>query len=384
MPETQAARVVARYLRSRSLRASSISPKVALKLWRTCNVRIKKLTSGPEDAAKLQEAKRLYEELTDQLRPLATALEGVSIGRTDEARKFKNLKTWVTNLKRRCNPVWESELLDLSYQLDSNIESLGETLTSLARVADRMLDYQSIPKTISHPKYEIINQHGFRPEECAGILKVLDDATDIFTRAGFGDLAYGKVYLESDQGLGYAGVYQPTQDNVGLNVEANYRTSAVFTLVHEFGHRHWYQRLTSAQRDLYEDMYHSKGGSLDLATRESFWKALEAAGWDHRKAQHLVPTVLQATFTAYWKDRKSSVAVPDPMTATPERLPMLYKQFVLPKKRYVVLDETAIASVTDYGKTDVKEDYADVFAYHCHDKPLTADAAARFKAVTGR
>mgnify|MGYP007071599938 CR=1 FL=1 len=55
-------------------------------------------------------------------------------------------------------------------------------------------------------------------------------------------------------------------------------------------------------------------------------------------------------------------AEPDPKSVEENR-ERVYKQFVLPGRRYYLFDDEGIESVTDYGKTNVGEDFAEVFAY---------------------
>jgi hypothetical protein len=44
-------------------------------------------------------------------------------------------------------------------------------------------------------------------------------------------------------------------------------------------------------------------------------------------------------------------------------------------------DEREILPVSDYGKSNIDEAFAEVFAYYCLDRKLTADQEASFKAV---
>ena len=63
---------------------------------------------------------------------------------------------------------------------------------------------------------------------------------------------------------------------------------------------------------------------------------------------------------------------------------MVRQQFVRPKHRYYVIDHRTLSSVTDYGQTNVNEDFAEVFAHYCSKMRLTPDAAERFFEATGK
>jgi len=359
---------------------ATVSPKDMLRSFESYRGRILPLL---RDESKTAELVALYSEMTEKVRPLAFALEGVSFQRPDEARKLKNLQGWLRTIERLTKPSSLEGEDRPQIAISVRLDYLEEALKSVARSGARIEDYTKIEKQIPHGTYTILNKHGFRPEEYAEPLRTLDEASKLVSSAGFGSVVYGEVVLESNKGGGYAGMYLHSGDYIKLNVASKYRFDAVYTLVHELGHRVWYKRLSDAQRDAYEDAYVGAAKPISLAQREAFWKALEDADFDPKRAKLALAKELQEVFLAYWQER-SKVTLPPTIKGVAQNREMFYRGFVLPKTRYVILDTEQVSSVTDYGKTNVLEDFAEVFAHFCVGKPLSPDAALRFREATGK
>jgi len=368
--------VAQRYL----LATAAITPQQALALVQRYE---RQLLGKMDDPAEL---KRLYLEMAEQIRPLASALDGVVMQRTDEARKLKNVKSWLAMIRRRTDPTSFDDTRPERWDtaVSAWLIDLTDALKSLTRVKDRLTGYSSVEKVIPHGKYEIINKHGYRPEEYADALALLDDASEKIKQAGFGQAVYGTVILEAHTDRGYAGIYHHESDVIGLNMAARNRINGVYTLVHELGHRVWHKLVSDQQRDRYEDLYYGTAPlSFSLQTRELFWEALEASSWDARSARARLPKELQSAFSEYWADYKKGNVLPNQKNLGVS-LEVVRQQFVRPKHRYYVIDHRTLSSVTDYGQTNVKEDFAEVFAHYCSKMRLTPDAAERFFEATGK
>lgn len=251
--------------------------------------------------------------------------------------------------------------------------------TEARRVAHRHL--LATAGIIPHGRFKIINDHGYTSDEYAAPLEVLDAAADIVTKAGFGNCVYGEVELASvtHRFFNHAGLYQSDEDSIQLNVAVTPRFDLVYTLVHELGHRLWHKFLSSTARDQYEDDYFGAAKVITVADRELFWEALEKADFNARRTKALLPESLRPLFEAYWVGIKKKHKSDLPRTF-PRGLPdYWYRAIVRPNARYVVVDPASVQSVTDYGKKNVREDFAEVFAHFCTKKPLTDDAKARFE-----
>jgi hypothetical protein len=381
---SRATRVLVRYLTAEA----RVSPKAALDIFRRYAPKIEANRDGDPTMAA-----QLYLEMAGQIHPLSEALEGVVIQRKDEQRKLDHLRVLLRRLGRATEPntlkSWDSED-ELASWIKIRLEGLEEILRSLVRIGVRLSEYtESIQRTYSYGPYTVVNHHGFRAEEVEQALKNLDDATTLVQASGFRSAIYGEITLESPKGVSYAGKYEATPDTIQLNVAARNRFDAVYTLVHEIGHRVWFKLLTDAQRDAYEDQYFGTANrAISVPERETMWHAFQRAEFNPRRVKALLPTELRDVWGAYWKERSkvtrwpkpAELANPGPNVMT---LETVHRNFVMPKTRYVVLDES-VRSVTDYGKTNVREDFAEVFAHYCSGKPLTDDAELRFSAATGR
>ena len=377
-----ATRVLARYLAATAL----LTPKEALAVFKRYAPRIESQLSEPAKAAEL------YHEMAGKLQPMSQGLAGVVIQRKDEQRKLENLKKLLRAVERAtaADSLRALEGEELESWIRIRLENLEETLKSLVRTGDRLTEYaQGIPRSFLHGKYTIVNRHGFRPEETQQALAVLDEATAYVDKAGFRASIYGDVVLESPKGVAYAGKYTATTDTIQLNVAARKRFDSVYTLVHEIGHRVWHKLLSEQERDTYEDQYFSTATrAISLQEREAMWEAFLAAKFNARQVRSRLPTELRELWSPYWSERGKAMHWPTPAElANPSPLSMsletMHRNFVRPKQRYVVLDES-VRSVTDYGKTNVQEDFAEVFAHYCSGKPLTVDAKERFRTATGR
>lgn len=335
----------------------------------------------------LDKAVALFQQLGDTLRPLATILDGVTITRTDEARKLKNVKIWLNHLKYPFDPKWVLEDNALAWIWHS-LGTVEEALKSLGRVEDRLVGYKTVEKTFKHGPFVVENRFGYRPEEYEESLTVLDQAAGKIQKAGFGSILYGDIILvTSKQGgirLGWAGLYRPEQDHIVLNVEAKHRYDDVFTLVHELGHRHWYKGLTGAQRVAYEHLY-AQGGGLPLEAREDMWQALVKAEFSPKRAVgYLRDKSLGDTLQAYTKAR---------FDRTPQKelwntyqkggAPWMEKNFIRPRDAYVFVERTKVVTVSDYARTNVKEDYAETFAHYVLGMPIPDEVMGRFRLALG-
>ena len=369
--------VAARY----TLATAPVTPKQALAIAKQYAGRITRGAAAPA------ELRRAYLEMAKRIRPLGSLLQDVTIQRSDEARKLKSVQQWLRVVLLRTDPEKIEEIPDdeLDVALPMRLESLIDTLKSLARVESRLTDYTSVEKVIPHGAYKILNQHGFRPDEYQGVIQLLDAASEVIARAGFGQAVYGEVSLESKPGQRWAGLYSHRSDDISLNMGVNHRDgSAVYSLVHELGHRVWFKFLSETQREHYEDQYFGTAPlRFSLQDREQFWHAWEESGWDARAARKRLPVPLQEPFAAYLADYKKHGVSPNTkgLQISPE---MLRRQFVRSDARYIVLDHKDLSSVTDYGQTSVLEDFAEVFAHHCLGYRLTLDARDRFHQATGK
>ena len=333
----------------------------------------------------LDTALQVWADLVAPYEPIREFVNGLHIERKDEARKFKNLKDAVAPLKYMTNPAYLYHLgedpISVRAMLIRSLDVLGDTTGFLSRHLDRIQDYGAIEKEFQHGPFTVENKYGYRPDGYTVPLQVLDKAAEYLRSAGYGNLLYGKILLVGNAtGKGYAGRYVPTSDVVLLNVEAHYRKSNVYTLVHEFGHRHWHVTLTRDAQEAYTNDYQGSEPYLSVDDRKAMFNALVKAGFSVTKAKgDLGPTLAEAIGPYMQETWEMSMRE---LRAWFNRKPAEVEQIVVrPRSTYVRIKGRRPVSVTDYGRTNVKEDYAEVFAHVVMGKPISEDAEMRFMAA---
>ena len=310
-------------------------------------------------AGNINEARDLYLSLLEPISSFATALEGVVLHRKDEKNKLLKLEILLNRIKNRTHPrsierFRELEGKELEYYITGDLETLTEILKSLSRLEGRLDDYKAIERNFKHGPFEIRNDYGFRVEEYEEPLKILEKASDAVGRAGYGKVLYGTVVLASQSKMpsrNAAGVYVNQSDLIYLNVESKYRYDAVYTIVHELGHRYWYKFLSDPQREAYEDAYSGTSRNLTVADREAMYLALEKANFDPKLARTLLSGPLKDILPEYWKLAKGIFKSPNVSPETKKR------NFTLPSVKYFHFESERPTSVTDYGRTNVREDF---------------------------
>jgi len=339
----------------------------------------------------VEEAIAAYERLAKELRPLGGLLEGVRVQRRDEQRKLKTVTKKVKLIQRYTTPGHMQEFFQgagiepNTYGVQLSMEDLVDTAKGILRYYDRIEGYRSLEQSFQHGPFTMLNIYGYRPDEYEGALVVLDKAAEAVRAAGFSSVLYGEVRIVGgDSNRGFAGKFRGETDTVLLNADASNRFSSVYTLVHELGHRHWFKVLNRSQREAYDEAYAGTSTVLTVAQRETMWEAWKKSGYNARKMKRLLPPALFDLWRVYYKELKGSVAtVPDPRLDISEDL--VKKLVVKPGIRFWTLEEFGLpSSVTDYGRTSVIEDYAEVFAHFVLGKTLTEDAKSRFMQATGR
>ena len=336
-------------------------------------------------------AKKLFMSLGEKLKPLASVLDGVTITRGDEARKLKNIKLWLRQISYPFDPK-DLNGPHADVYISQGIGTVEDALKSLSRVESRLESYLNVEAEFKHGPFTVINRHGFRSDEYGDALAVLDEAAQKIQAKGFGSVVYGKVYLVSaGQGKmrkGWAGMYREGTDEFLLNVEARHRHDSIFTIVHELGHRHWHKALSGAQRVLYEALYSQ--GALTLEARQDMWQALVKGQFSPRKSLPFLQDKSRADdLIAYFKDQYSATGLSqrDLGKAYERGEAWVEQNFVRPRSPYVFIGDPSskkTVTVSDYAKTNVKEDYAETFAFYVLGMPIPPEVMERFRPAIGK
>jgi len=344
----------------------------ALQAFKRARPRIEALLRAGDAPA----AKERYLELGKALQPLASALDDVKITRPDEQRKMKNVVTWLRVLRYPFEERFlEGDADEQDIWISQSLGQIGNVLTSLARVADRIEGYVKVEKEFDHGPWRIVNKYGFSPGEYSAPLSVLDDASERVRAKGFGNLVYGKVFLESVVSRpGVAGEYFKANDSIALSVDARGRHSDVFTLVHELGHRRWNQHVPPDVRDQYEDMF--SAGGLTVEQRQDIFQALVKGEFQPRAAKRFLQDKA-LPLTEYLKEINFSPK--DYARAHREGQPYVERQIVRPNHRYVRLKSRQVETVSDYARTNVQEDFAETFATYVFNMAIPPSVMDRYR-----
>ena len=326
-----------------------------------------------------------YEQAASALRPLGGLLDGVTVERQSERRKLKNVRRNLSLIKRYTAPGF---LRDTEYQTAywawSSWETLEDAVKAVLRVWERVTGYQSLTRSFQHGPFTVENHYGYREEELTAPLSLLSGAMDQIRSRGFEEVLYGVVQIVSPKSGGFCGRYFKNGDFLQINADCQYRLGAVHTVVHELGHRFWFQKMTSAQQKAYDDAYSGTAGVVfSLGDREDMWQAFKEAGYTLRGAhRRLRNPALREHLSDYVRERrKGLLIVPDPRTGFMEA--HAQRAFVVPSVRNFFLGRPV--SVSDYAETGgVTEDFAEVFAFFCTGKRVDARALERFRDATGR
>lgn len=367
-----AARVACRYVWR--VQGSKALVRQALRDYREAQVEIAALLKKED----VPSAKQRFVELGVALKPLATALDGVKISRPDEQRKLKNVRMWLGRLQRAFDSVDRHEGLgDLEVYLYNTLDWIGETLKSLRNVRDRLEGYAAVEKTFRHGPWTIDNRYGYSKGEYVEPLGCLDEASQRIQAKGLGSVLYGEVRLESpQQDPGVAGRYWEASDLVLLHIGVRHRHSDVFTLVHELGHRYWHKVMSPAQRDVYEDQYSS--GGLTLGQREDIYQALVKAQFRPATARKFLrdPSLPIVEFVKQFGGYGGKAS--ENWKAYQEGHTWVERQIVRPKERYLRLDAVQVETVSEYARTNVREDYAETFASYVFGHAIPDSVMQRF------
>ena len=324
--------------------------------------------------------------LTPWVQTTRAQVKHVKIYRSTERTKLQNLYTRLATLdilttttdNLTMHGVWD------------RLTRIPNLIASISRMADRIQDYTTRPKEMIHGNFTVINNFGYTTEEIAGPLSVLDATTEKIKDAGFSQVLYGTIVLGNKAPRdNWAGTYIMSADLIELAQNARHRFDIVYTLVHEFGHREWYKFLTPEQQQQYEAAYAGTAQyRLTVEDRQRFWNALLAVDFNTRR----LPQVLSAEEAAIARSYYTS-------QITKEIRDLLRSKRMAWEMWQDLVDNTALfrfvrpntplvyptvksVSVTDYGDTSVKEDFAEVFAHVVLGMQVKPDALTRFTNAT--
>lgn len=348
-------------------------------------LRIQRQVGELAAAGKAEEILDKALELARILHPVAEALTQVSVQRADEQRKLNSLLDKLSPLRLFTAEHIKSVLTkNPEIRVPIAIANLEEGVRFLARNFARLEGYLSLERQFVHGPFLVVNEYGYQPGEYSVPLGFLDETASGLRTAGYGHLLYGQVNLVGAESRvrGAAGLYAPDVDQIFLNVDAR-RRDTVYVLTHEFGHRLWFKFLTPEARESYSDKYNGTAPHLTVTDREAIFEALVQADFSVARLRRYLPAELASRAVRYLKERLGA-ETQQSLRGSHARNPSdLRFRVVLPGKRFTFLEGARPQSITDYGRTNEKEDFAEVFAHVVTGKLLAGNAYDRFVAAVG-
>lgn len=371
------ARIAARYLAATAL----LPGREYLRVFNTARMDIERKIQA-EDYVGAMDA---FEAMAAQFRPVYEIATTIRVQRDDEKRRLQAFQDKIAPLRVLTRPGYIREGIesntDVWARLSVTVDRLEEIAKYLSRNISRLEGYDAIARDFRHGPFRIVNAYGFRPEEYAAPLEILDSAAAAIRKAGFDSVLYGDVQLVGGKGAGFSGRYYFSNDIVQLNLDAKFRYDTVYTLIHEFGHRHWHIALSEADREAYIAAYNGTAPHLTVGDRQAILDALVQTEFSAARAERLLPPRLGEVLTQYLRERLGATtqrALQGDWARRPEELRL---RIVVPRTSAYFVGDTRPHSVTDYGRTNPLEDYAEVFAHVVLGKVVDGRAYDRFQAA---
>lgn len=373
----------------RWLTASLLKGPEYLRLFETARTDIERRIRTED----LDGAMDVFETLMRQFRPVWETASSMVVRREDERRKFESFMTKIKPLRFMTRPGYIREdvesAIDAEVRLTVSLDRLDETVKFLSRNMNRLVGYETIEKTFKHGPFTIINHYGYRPDEIQIPLKLLDDVSALIQRAGFGNILYGNVRLAgkadvyTNDKTTVAGRYFAKDDHVDLYMNSTRTLGDIHVLTHELGHRHWFKSLSESDRETYTDAYNNTAPHLTVSDRELLFDALVQSDFGVAKAMRLLPEHLAPLAKDYLSEKMNGftqTALRNNYAREPNNV---RSWIVVPRTKAYFVGETRPTSVTEYGRTHVKEDYAEVFSQAVRGVLKPGPARDRFVNVTG-
>lgn len=377
-------------------RATTISsPKEAQQYCRkTAKQAADSLRALSENAVATVEAfNRWVEPLVSWAAQLWQQVGSTTIQRREEQRKLDNLRAKAREISKLAQPLDPAESADRFgiHQAWDRLDRIPRLVDHLVKLTPRVEDYAARPKQVKHGDFQILNRYGYTTEEMAEPLAVLDAATEKIRSAGFDEILYGVILLvDKIPQEHWAGRYTPQNDIIEVVQKVPARFSPVYTLIHEFGHRVWYKFVGEQQQQQYEEAYAAPAAyRLTVEDRQRWWDTLLSLNFDTHRLTSVMSAEESVRLREYWFDRTTAMTRRQLQSGGDEverqkRIDSVWRyQFVRPQ-RLLVYPETKGTSVTDYGDTHVKEDFAEIFAHVVLGMPVKPEARQRYDVAVGK
>ena len=338
---------------------------------------LEKLDQGDADPA-LAFAKRLQEViLPGGERP--QWFVGLSVQKMNALKSlYREAVSMVSNgeVLRKKEPQHRAEWLRyMAYEMGKWAKDV-RTLEIASALSDSAGELQ-------HGAFTVVPVPGLTRKQIDGALAALDEAASKI-RPKFPQVLYGKIFLSKHLKRRVAAWYESASDGLALNVAAKKRFNDVYTIIHELGHRHEAKFLKRDAKQRY----------WELSTQ----KVYETIEFDEALRERMAQEVVSAAKEVAIGQRPPKMSdelvmwLKSPYPHERGDIPKLTSTYLKGK-----LDEKELAlavkgkrneslitgkvlhgplSVTPYGATNPRENYAEGFAHYVLGLDLPAELAS--------
>lgn len=249
---------------------------------------------------------------------------------------------------------------DVFKSLDSDLDK-SKFLAQLVKLGlNQVYINQLFPETVGaelENKYKVDNFEVIYQNEkdAKQVEPLLKEACKILSKAGFGKLCYGTVYLVPNLRGNVLADYTEATDTIRVSNKSRKSDTAVKTLIHELGHRLSRKFFKTSDWDKVRDKYTTiLSGKLDLKIGDKF---IDDKGMEHE----IIDTKFTRELNYVFRPTVEGTGVPK-FRAT--------RGYFLGKKRS---DGSKITAenpfyVSDYAKTNESEFFSEVFSFGLIDK----------------
>ena len=221
-------------------------------------------------------------------------------------------------------------------------------------------------ETTTVGRFVLVPESGIQEDQMRKVAELIKQAQSLIGQAGF-DKVLGRMVVHvtalSKSGL-VAGEYQPKDDSMNILPLG----IGVHTVVHELGHRNWYQVLSAGDRAYWRAAFE---GDLTEITKADVEDIIERARKLKESDKSLFSSI-EGAIAAYVSGHKEDPLVPYKAAYFKDNVHIHddFDFWANAWRKDLVGQKVMRNFVTDYANTNEQEAYAEVFMHYVMRKPI--------------